>query len=47
MYRCHVCDWDACPACFKKKDKATGEGVMRGDKGVKSATDVSQPVSIL
>ena len=42
MYRCRTCDWDACPACFKKKDKATGEGVMRGDKGVKSATDVGR-----
>lgn len=34
-YRCNVCDFDACPACFNKKDKATGEGVMRGDKGVR------------
>ena len=30
-----MCDFDACPACFNKKDKATGEGVMRGDKGVR------------
>ena len=42
MYRCRTCDWDACPACFKKKDKSTGEGVMRGDKGVKSSTDVGR-----
>ena len=34
-YRCNVCDFDACPACFNKKDKSTGEGVMRGDKGVR------------
>ena len=37
MYRCDVCDFDACPACFNKKDKATGEGVMRGDAGVRDA----------
>ena len=42
MYRCPVCDWDACPACFKKKDKSTGEGVMRGDKGVKKTADVGR-----
>jgi len=36
VYRCPLCDWDACPACFNKKDRSTGEGVLRGDKGVKS-----------
>ena len=34
-YRCQVCDFDVCPACFNKKDKATGEGMLRGDKGLK------------
>lgn len=29
------CDFDLCKACFKKKDTSRGEGVMRGDKGVK------------
>eukprot|EP00965_Chrysotila_dentata_P243152 6205259-Pleurochrysis_carterae.AAC.3 len=36
VYRCTICDFDACPACFNKKDKSTGEGVLRGDKGIKS-----------
>lgn len=35
MYHCQMCDFDVCPACFNKKDKATGEGILRGDKGVK------------
>jgi ABC-type multidrug transport system fused ATPase/permease subunit len=35
VYNCPLCDWDCCPACFNKKDKATGEGIIRGDKGVK------------
>ena len=30
-----MCDFDVCPACFNKKDKATGEGMLRGDKGLK------------
>ena len=34
-YRCQVCDFDVCPPCFNKKDKATGEGMLRGDKGLK------------
>ena len=34
-YRCDVCDFDVCPNCFNKKDKATGEGMLRGDKGLK------------
>ena len=42
MYRCDVCDFDACPACFNKKDKATGEGVMRGDKGVRDVLEVGR-----
>ena len=42
MYRCAVCDFDACPACFNKKDKATGEGVMRGDKGVRDVLEIGR-----
>ena len=42
MYRCEVCDFDACPACFNKKDKATGEGVMRGDKGVRDVLEIGR-----
>lgn len=34
-YVCRLCDFDCCAACFNKKDKATGEGIIRGDKGVK------------
>ena len=33
----HLCGFDACPACFNKKDKATSEGILRGDKGIKQA----------
>ena len=42
MYRCDTCDFDACPACFNKKDKATGEGVMRGDQGVRNVLEVGR-----
>ena len=41
VYRCQVCDFDVCPACFNKKDKATGEGILRGDKGIKQGADLS------
>ena len=34
-YVCRLCDFDCCPACYNKKDKATGEGIIRGDKGIK------------
>ena len=34
-YRCQVYDFDVCPPCFNKKDKATGEGMPRGNKGLK------------
>ena len=40
-YRCQVCDFDVCPACFNKKDKATGEGILRGDKGVKQGDNLT------
>ncbi|KOO30462.1 ATP-binding cassette superfamily [Chrysochromulina tobinii] len=42
MYRCDVCDFDSCPACFNKKDKCTSEGIMRGDKGVRDVLDVGR-----
>ena len=42
VYRCDTCDFDICPACFNKKDKATGEGVMRGDKGVRDAVKLGR-----
>ena len=41
MYRCTLCDFDACPACFNKKDKATSEGILRGDKGIKQGGELS------
>ena len=41
VYRCHICDFDACPACFNKKDKATGEGILRSDKGIKQGADLT------
>ena len=36
-----MCDFDVCPACFNKKDKATGEGMLRGDKGLKRMDNIS------
>ena len=41
MYRCEVCDFDACPACFNKKDKSTGEGVLRSDKGLREKGEMT------
>ena len=40
-YVCRLCDFDCCAACFNKKDKATGEGIIRGDKGVKHVGTLS------
>ena len=47
MYRCTICDFDACPACFNRKDKATGEGVMRGDKGVRDVLEIGRVAYLL
>ncbi len=41
VYRCALCDFDCCPACFNKKDKATGEGVLRGDRGIKQSGNLT------
>ncbi len=30
-----------CVACFKKKNKSRGEGLLRGDKGVKDEKEVN------
>lgn len=40
-YMCKLCDWDCCAACFNKKDKSTGEGIVRGDKGVKDTRNIT------
>jgi len=40
-YKCSLCKFDACPACFNKKDKTTGEGVLRGDKGARTTQEMS------
>jgi hypothetical protein len=40
-YRCRSCDHDVCMACFSSKSRSGGEGVMRGDKGVKQDVEVS------
>ena len=39
-YRCALCDFDVCPACFNKKDKSAGEGQLRGDKGVRNVETI-------
>lgn len=40
-YRCKLCDFDLCKSCFSKKDKGTLEGVLRGDKGVRTEESLS------
>eukprot|EP00048_Salpingoeca_helianthica_P017049 m.235427 g.235427 ORF g.235427 m.235427 type:complete len:701 (+) comp20065_c0_seq1:721-2823(+) len=40
-YRCRSCDHDVCMACFASKSRLGGEGVLRGDKGVKQDVEVS------
>ncbi len=36
-----MCDFDCCARCFSKKDKARGEGQLRGDKGTKDEVEIS------
>ena len=38
-FRCGVCDFDCCVACYGKKDPAGAEGGLRGDKGLRTAED--------
>ena len=33
-YRCRRCDFDACASCFRRGNPRSGEGLLRGDKGV-------------
>lgn len=40
-YRCHVCDFDLCHVCFARRNRVKGEGVIRGDKGVKEELEIS------
>ena len=40
-YRCKTCDFDMCQDCFIKKGKSSGEGRLRGDKGVKHEKEVT------
>eukprot|EP01125_Pyxidicula_operculata_P018213 TRINITY_DN6461_c0_g1_i2.p1 TRINITY_DN6461_c0_g1~~TRINITY_DN6461_c0_g1_i2.p1 ORF type:complete len:857 (+),score=171.12 TRINITY_DN6461_c0_g1_i2:240-2810(+) len=40
-YRCEECDFDLCLDCTKRKNKDRGEGVLRGDKGVKEEPEIS------
>eukprot|EP00039_Didymoeca_costata_P007517 m.100707 g.100707 ORF g.100707 m.100707 type:complete len:916 (-) comp13720_c0_seq5:44-2791(-) len=41
-YRCKICDFDCCLQCFAKKKRSDrAEGVVRGDKGVKSIKEIS------
>ena len=36
-----MCDFDLCHVCFARKNKVRGEGVIRGDKGVKEEVEVT------
>eukprot|EP01128_Nolandella_sp_AFSM9_P007822 TRINITY_DN4407_c0_g1_i1.p1 TRINITY_DN4407_c0_g1~~TRINITY_DN4407_c0_g1_i1.p1 ORF type:complete len:948 (-),score=189.43 TRINITY_DN4407_c0_g1_i1:48-2849(-) len=40
-YRCSDCDFDLCLNCTRKKSKGKGEGLIRGDGGVKEERDIS------
>jgi len=40
-YRCNACDYDLCLICTKKRNKDRGEGLLRGDSGVKEEKDIS------
>ena len=40
-YRCKLCDFDVCVICFRKGNKKTSEGLLRGDKGVVEEQQVS------
>ena len=43
-YRCKLCDFDCCVRCFSRKDRSRGEGVLRGDKGLKKEENLSGKV---
>ena len=43
-YRCKMCDFDVCVSCFTSKDKSRGEGVLRGDKGVKEEKEITNTI---
>ena len=38
-FRCKTCDFDCCMRCFCRKDRATAEGGIRGDKGTKAENE--------
>jgi len=40
-YRCRYCDFDICVTCFRKGNKSTSEGLLRGDKGIHEELEVS------
>ena len=40
-FRCKLCDFDLCFTCYSKKGAFTLEGQLRGDKGVRSETVIS------
>ena len=46
-YRCNVCDFDLCHVCFARKNRVRGEGVVRGDKGVKEETEITSTQYLL
>ena len=35
-WRCVECNFDLCPACYKKRNRNRAEGQLRGDKGVRA-----------
>jgi len=39
-YRCKTCDFDVCVPCFNRKNKLKGEGLLRGDKGLKGEVEL-------
>ena len=36
-----ICDFDVCPRCFNAKERGTGEGLLRSDRGLKETRPMS------
>eukprot|EP00667_Euglena_gracilis_P006497 EG_transcript_6552 len=46
-YRCRLCDFDVCVPCFRKGNRSTSEGLLRGDKGIHEEQQVGNVVYFL
>ncbi len=41
LYRCRLCDFDCCSICFDRKTRKGAEGLLRGDKGVRTEREMT------